>query len=89
MEENLTIYENREFIIFNVSEIYLIDFFKVQETSEETLRKSIDNTKTFVKWDGETPGFVNSLTTKEGPYTYSEILNILSTSEWTMSENKL
>jgi hypothetical protein len=61
----------------------------VQETSEETLRKSIDNTKTFVKWDGETPEFVNSLTTKEGPYTYSEILNILSTPQWTTVENKL
>jgi hypothetical protein len=89
MEENLTIYENREFIIFNVSEIYLIDFSKVQETSEETLRKSIDNTKTFVKWDAETPEFINSLTTKEGPYTYLEILNILSTPEWTIIEDKL
>ncbi len=89
MEENLTIYENREFIIFNVSEISLIDFSKVQETSEETLRKSVDNTKTFVKWDGETPEFVSSLTTKEGPYTYSEILNILSTPEWTIVEDKL
>jgi len=89
MEENLIIYENREFIIFNVSEISLIDFSKVQETSEETLRKSIDNTKTFVKWDGETPEFVNSLTTKEGPYTYSEILNILSTPEWTTTEDKI
>ena len=89
MEENLTIYENRQFIIFNVNEIPLIDFSKVEETSEETLRKSIDNSKTFVKWDGETPEFVNSLTTKEGPYTYSEIFNILFTSEWTTIEYKL
>lgn len=89
MEETSTIYENREFIIFNVSEIFLIDFSKVQETSEETLRKNIDNTKTFVKWDGETPEFVNSLITKEGPYTYSEILNILSTPEWTTVEDKI
>jgi len=87
MEENLTIYENREFIIFNVNEMSLIDFSKVQETSEETLRKNIDKTKTFVKWDGETPEFVNSLSTKEGPYTYVEIINILSMPEWTASEN--
>jgi len=86
MEENLTIYENREFIIFNVNEMSLIDFSKVQETSEETLRKNIDKTKTFVKWDGETPEFVNSLSTKEGPYTYVEIINILSMPEWTNSE---
>lgn len=87
MEESLTIYENREYIIFNVSEICLIDFSQVEEASEQTLRKSIDNNKTFVKWDGEMPEFINSLTTKEGPYTYSEMLNILYTSEWTTSEN--
>ena len=89
MEQNLTIYENRQFIIFNVNEISLIDFSKVEETSEETLRKSIDNFKTFVKWDGEIPEFINSLSTKEGPYTYSEILNILSTPEWKNSENNI
>ena len=89
MEQNLTIYENRQFIIFNVNEISLIDFSKVEETSEETLRKSIDNSKTFVKWDGEIPEFINSLSTKEGPYTYSEILNILYTPEWKNSENNI
>ena len=75
-------YENREFMIFNVSELPNIDFTKVLETSEETVRKSVDETKTFVKWDGEMPGCVSTLTTKEGPYTYDEILTILSTSEW-------
>ncbi len=77
-------YENREFMIFNVSEIGNINFNEVLETSSETVRKSVDKTKTFVKWDGtEIPQSVNSLTTKEGPYTYSQILEILSTSEWT------
>ena len=77
-------YTNREFMIFNVSELSQIDFSQVLETSVDTVRKSVDKTKTFVKWDGETiPSSVNSLTTKEGPYTYSEILVILSTSEWT------
>jgi hypothetical protein len=75
-------YENREFMIFNVSELPNIDFTKVLETSEETVRKSVDETKTFVKWDGEMPECVSTLTTKEGPYTYDEILIILSTSEW-------
>jgi hypothetical protein len=75
-------YENREFMIFNVSELPNIDFTKVLETSEETVRKSVDETKTFVKWDGEMPECVSTLTTKEGPYTYDEILVILSTPEW-------
>jgi hypothetical protein len=43
----------------------------------------VDQTKTFCKWDGTTPEFFNEMTTKEGPYTYPEILNILATPEWT------
>jgi hypothetical protein len=77
-------YENREFMIFNVSELPQIDFTQVLETSIDTVRKSVDKTKTFVKWDGTTiPSSVDSLTTKEGPYTYNEILDILATPEWT------
>jgi hypothetical protein len=77
-------YENREFMIFNVSELPQIDFTQVLETSIDTVRKSVDETKTFVKWDGTTiPSSVDSLTTKEGPYTYNEILDILATPEWT------
>jgi len=76
-------YGQRQFMIFNVSELPLIDFTQVLETSIDTVRKSVDETKTFVKWDGLTiPSSVNSLTTKEGPYTYEEIIDILSTPEW-------
>jgi len=71
-------------MIFNVSELDQIDFNQVLETSIDTVRKSVDGTKTFVKWDGETiPSSVEALTTKEGPYTYEEILVILATEEWT------
>ena len=76
-------YDNRRFMIFNVSELGQIDFSTVLETSAETVRKSVNETKTFVKWDGTIPESVNNLTTKEGPYTYNEILTILSTTEWT------
>jgi hypothetical protein len=76
-------YTNREFMIFNVSELNQINFNQVLETSFDTVRKSIDETKTFVKWDGVIiPSSVDSLTTKEGPYTYEEMLSILSTEEW-------
>ncbi len=76
-------YENREFMIFNVSELDTINFNEVLETSIDTVRKSVDGTKTFVKWDGlSIPPSVQSLTTKEGPYTYSEMLEILAGIEW-------
>jgi hypothetical protein len=79
MEEN---HVNRKFMIFNISELNKIDFEQVCETSSDTITKSNDGIKTFVKWDNDTPECVLNLNTKEGPYTYDEMLNILSTEEW-------
>ena len=76
-------YEQRNFAIFSFTEIDKIDFTQVLETSADTLRVSTDGSKSFVKWDGEQPEFVSELTTLEGPYTYTEILEILSGEEWT------
>jgi hypothetical protein len=71
-------------MIFSVTELPNIDFTQVNETSIDTVRKSVNGEKTFVKWDGDNmPSSVETLTTKEGPYTYEEILIILSTEEWT------
>lgn len=76
-------FEDRRYVIFNVSELPLVDFSKVYETSAEKVRKSLDQTKTFVKWDGETPSFVDMLTTKEGIYTHQEMLEIVRGPFWT------
>ncbi len=77
-------YEQRNFMIFSTSETGSIDFSEVLETSAETLRLNVSGSKSFVKWDGETiPTSVDSLTTKEGPYTYNEIVTILTGSDWT------
>lgn len=73
----------RNYIIFNVSELDKIDFNQVLETSAQTVRKSVDETKTFVKWVGEEPSFISTLTTKEGPFTHNEMIDILQTDEWT------
>jgi hypothetical protein len=75
-------YENRNYLIIPVTEILKVDFNQVCETSAETVRKSIDETKTFIKWDGQEPSFINELEGTEGPYTYEEIMVILSTEEW-------
>lgn len=79
-------YSNRQFMIFDVSELNKIDFSQVCETSAETVRRSVEGTKTFVKWDGEMPNCVEQLTTQQGPYTYEEMLELLSGKEWI--ENK-
>jgi hypothetical protein len=79
-------YENRKFMIFSITELDQIDFTQVCETSANTVRKSVNNTKTFVNWDDTIPQCVSNLTTKEGPYTYEEMLEILATEAWTNSE---
>ena len=72
----------RDFMIFDTSETGSIDFNDVAETSVDTLRLNLSGSRTFVKWDGDIPTSVSSLTTKEGPYTYTEIMTILTGSEW-------
>ena len=76
-------YLDRRFVIFNVTELNQIDFNQVLETDIDTVRKSVDETKTFVKYDLPTPSSVTNLTTKSQEYTYDEFLPILSTPEWT------
>ena len=76
--------EPKYYVIFNVSELDNIDFNQVFETSIETVRKSVDETLTFVKYKDEAmPSSVVSLETKQGPYSHTEILEILATPEWT------
>ena len=76
--------ENRKYVIFNVTELNQIDFNQVSETGIDTVRKSLDGSLTFVKYDGdEVPSSVAGLLTKQGTYTYEEILTILSNTEWT------
>ncbi len=68
-----------KYVIINSDEVDSVDFSKVQEISENTLRYSLDGTKTFVKFDSiTTPSFLDGKT----QYSYSEILAILATDDW-------
>jgi len=70
----------RTYVIIDVSEVGNVDFDAVLETSADTLRYSLDGSKTFVKFDSDTtPSFLDGKT----QYTHSEILTILATDEWT------
>ena len=76
-------YTPHGFMIFEIAELGLVDFSEVMETSIETVALSVDGTKTFVKWMSETvPTSIYNLNTKEGPYTYEEMIDILKTNEW-------
>ena len=79
-------FPDRRFVIFNITELSQINFNQVYETSIDTIRKSVDQTKTFIKYDLPQPSSVVALTTKSIEYTYDEILDILATPEWTNPE---
>ena len=64
----------RKYVILEASDVSSIDFDKVLETSADTLRWNLDNTKTFVKFDGTTPSFLVGKTT----LTNAEILSVLN-----------
>lgn len=76
-------YENRKYVIFDVSELGSINFDEVMETSADTVRLSLDGLKTFVKYEGDMPSSVSALTTKTQEYTHTEILTILAGADWT------
>ena len=69
---------SRNYLIIQASELDKVAFSQVLETSASTVRNSIDNAKTFIKWDGDTtPACVSNLTGTEGPYTKDQIMTIL------------
>ena len=74
---------NRKYVIINDSDVASVNFDQVCETSANTLRWSVkedgsQGDKTFVKFEGETPSFLNGKT----QYNHSEILTILAGSDW-------
>lgn len=71
------------YITINTDELSLVDFNEVMETSEDTVRLSVDGLETVLKWEGAEPAFVSTLSSYEGPYTHEEILAIMATPEWT------
>jgi len=60
-------YENRKYLIIPSSIVDNINFTQVHETSKDTLRYSVDGTKTFVKYDLITyeEDFVQTITNAE------------------------
>ena len=67
-------YNNYKYVIIDDSEVSSLDFSKIIETSSDTLRYNNDNSKTFLRFAGETPSFLEGKT----QYTHEQILNYLN-----------
>jgi hypothetical protein len=91
MENN---YENRRYLVIPTSIKEQIDFTQVLETSVDTLRLSVDEMKTFVKYnitieDGVIYGRPSVYSEEYNEYTHDDFIQILSTSEWVSDENEI
>ena len=75
-------YENRKWVIVNVSDITEEMIENAIQTSMSTLRKSLDGSKAILKWEGDTPSCFDGMTI----YSHSEILTELAKSDWTLGE---
>ena len=72
-------YENRKWVIVNVSDITDEMIASAIQSSISTLRKSNDGSKAILKWEGDTPSCFDGMTT----YSHSEIRAELAKSDWT------
>jgi hypothetical protein len=74
----------RIYAVIDITDLELIDFSQIEETSSITIRKSLDNTQFVIKWqDGHEPTFISDGTViPVGIYTHSECVELMSTEKW-------
>lgn len=68
------------FLIYNLSEQNLIDENECVPSPLKIRDTKIDN-RSFICYTNP-PSFLDTLTTKEGPYEYGEMMSILEQPEW-------
>jgi hypothetical protein len=68
----------RTYVILTAIQALGINYDDVMEDSPRTIRWNKDNSKTFVKFEGATPSWLEGKTS----YNHSEILQILNDPEW-------
>jgi len=65
-----------------IADLNSIDFTQVEETSTETIRKSIDETQFVIKWETQ-PSFITDGTVVPlGSYTHEQCVELMGTNFW-------
>ena len=72
-------YSNRKWVIVNLTDVTDKMVEDCIQTSRDTLRKSLDESKVVLKYSGNKPRSLYGKTT----YSHSGILEVLSGEEWT------
>jgi|TARA_R100001510_G_C7502810_1_gene105773 hypothetical protein len=71
-----------KYTLILAEQVASVDFNQVLETSEETLRYNNDRSLALLKFEGDTPSFLEGKTT----YDYEQIMEILDSPEWTQED---
>ena len=74
----------KTYATINISDIGLIDFSQINQTSEDTVRKNISETEFIIKWEeGNTPTFItDNSVIPILTLTLIEILVLVESPEW-------
>ena len=72
----------KRYVIVESEFLNLVDFSQVLQDSDQKVRFNISQTRFILKWEGETPQTVLNLPGYDGPYTQSEMLLVLTATEW-------
>ena len=67
-----------KYVLILAEEISNVNFSQVLETSQNTLRYSLNNNQALLKFEGETPSFLEGKIT----YDYEAIMEILNSPTW-------
>ena len=77
-------HNHKTYAVINITDLELIDFSQIGETSSNTIRKSLDDTQFVIKWqEGYIPTFItDSSVIPVGTYDHHAILELIATPEW-------
>jgi len=66
----------------NTTDLPLIDFAQIGETSKKTIRKSLDKTQFVIKWNTEPSFIAGGTVTPLEIMTHRQTVQLMATPEW-------
>jgi len=69
-----------------IADLNSIDFTQVEETSTETIRKSIDKTQFVIKWETQPSFLTDGTVVPLGSYTHEQCVELMGTNFWSIPE---
>lgn len=77
----------KTYAIISISDLKLIDFSQIDETSKDTIRLNNEQTQFVIKWEEIEPSFISDETVIPlEVLNHSKCSDLMETSEWTEEE---